>query len=95
MAEVKEKLKDVCFKEIVFSGMNDYLVLLAKKIDGCICELVKDEESQLRNCFTFVAPWHKEYGLRFCRRYELFGLPLHLWKEINDRKISGSLGVVE
>lgn len=24
-----------------------------------------------------IFPWHKEYGLMFCRRYELFGIPIH------------------
>lgn len=95
MEEALEKIGELHCKELDVNRIDDYSVLVTKIRNGEICALSEDEESKLRERFNFVTPWHKEYGLRFFRRYELFGIPLHLWTDANIRKISGNLGIVE
>lgn len=36
----------------------------------------------------------QEYNLRFIRRFELIGVPFHLWSEENIKKIGSKLGIV-
>lgn len=86
MIEVMEKLNGTILKEFDINRMDDFSVLLTKIVKCTIYALTEDEETQLRNSFDFVSLWHKEYGLRFSKRYELFGIPLHLLNDANIKK---------
>lgn len=94
MAEAKEKLKEVNIQDYTIARLDDFLVLFSKTSNGEVCTLTEDEESQVRSNFDFVTPWHTEYGLKFCRMFEILGIPLHLWDESNIRRIPGNLGEV-
>lgn len=89
--KVKENLNDVGFDGLSLNKLDDFSILVQKFIEGKKCSLNDDKRQKSRQ---YVAPWHKEYCLKFIRWYELIGIPLQFWSENNIKKIGSALGIV-
>lgn len=70
--EAKNKVSEIELVGIEVHRIDDYLFRITKTRNQEVYTFTEDEESQLRERFNFVAPWHKEYGLSFFMSRWLF-----------------------
>lgn len=74
-------------KEFEINRIDDYSVLITKRTYGCVCAFLEDEETKLKDGFNDVSPWHKDFGLCFFRRYELFEYPYTYGLKLMSRRL--------
>lgn len=59
MQVLKENTMDTELENLIYSKLDDYLIIVKKTLDGKYCAMGEDEETKLRECFEYVVPWHK------------------------------------
>lgn len=64
--------------ELTPKNHDDYSVVVSKFHQGINHNMLENKIKKLQGCFDMVSPWHKEFFLKFIRRYELIGVPLQV-----------------
>lgn len=84
----RNRLKDTGLGHLLLYKLDEFSIIMLKKEDNKYNAIVDDEKSKLRTCFEYVAPWHREYGIRDTKRYDLIGVSLHFWCDEDIKMIS-------
>lgn len=72
-----DKINESGLESCCLYKLDDYSVLVYKKNENNESMSLKEgEEATLESCFNYIAVWHKDYSLRFFRRFELLGIPV-------------------
>lgn len=69
-------MQATCLKNLVVSRLDDFSIIISKKMNGQCHELSEQEEAKIKEIFEYVAPWHNDYCLQFNCRFEILGIPL-------------------
>lgn len=95
--DVKQSMKEMYslgVGDLIFSKFDSKSSIISKRDGTLNVPLEKESIETLKRCFAKVTPWNKDIKMIVKRRFEIVGLPIHLWSDENIMKIGACMGEV-
>lgn len=89
-----KSLNDKDIEGLAVSSINS-LSCIISKINGMeVLDIEDDIVEDIKSCFQKVVPWNKAIKQVIKKRFEIIGIPKHLWNDLIILKLASCLGEV-
>lgn len=87
-------MKNLGLGELVISRFDAISYIISKTEFQKNSPFEKVTMEKLQRCFKKLVPWSKDVKQVFTRRFEIIGIPIHLWSDETIKQIGGRVGKV-